>query len=193
MPRVGLEWAKRRNHVSLFSVRGGYAYEPTPIPIQTDETNLLDANKHIVTGGVGVSFSVPALIEAPIAVDAHVQYHALVGRTAAKNVAYDCDDPDERPPVGYPCSGEINYQVDNTEMAIERVLSHYTQAASSANEKPPILDTTDGISLEFSDWRLSLRASNTEPLLRLNIESRGDVHTIDTQLAQIEALIQNSG
>lgn len=53
----------------------------------------------------------------------------------------------------------------------------------------PIIDTTDGLSLEFGEWRMNIRASNTEPLLRLNIESRDDAPMIGRRLAEIEALI----
>jgi phosphomannomutase/phosphomannomutase/phosphoglucomutase len=69
--------------------------------------------------------------------------------------------------AAYPCSGEINYQVNDAKAVMARVEAHF----SSLN---PAIDRTDGISLEFADWRLNLRASNTEPLLRLNVESRGN-------------------
>lgn len=67
----------------------------------------------------------------------------------------------------FPCSGEINFTVNNTQETIQRIVDHY------AGQNPAI-DQTDGISLDFGDWRLNVRASNTEPLLRLNIESRTD-------------------
>lgn len=67
----------------------------------------------------------------------------------------------------FPCSGEINFKVENTQVTIQKIMDYF------ANQKPSI-DTTDGISLDFGAWRLNVRASNTEPLLRLNIESRLD-------------------
>lgn len=82
----------------------------------------------------------------------------------------------------YPCSGEINYQVDDTESVTQRILTYYTPHAKS-------IDRTDGVSLEFDDWRFNLRASNTEPLLRLNIESRGDTEAVSQHLQEIESLI----
>lgn len=63
----------------------------------------------------------------------------------------------------FPCSGEINFKVENTTTTIQKILDFYTI-------QTPQIDRTDGISLEFQDWRLNVRASNTEPLLRLNIE-----------------------
>ena len=51
-------------------------------------------------------------------------------------------------------------------------------------------DEQDGISLEFDDWRFNLRRSNTEPLLRLNVETRGDPDLLATKVAQLEALIR---
>lgn len=67
----------------------------------------------------------------------------------------------------FPCSGEINFKVASTQDTIQRIFDFY------ADQKPTI-DYTDGVSLDFGEWRLNVRASNTEPLLRLNIESRAD-------------------
>jgi len=67
----------------------------------------------------------------------------------------------------FPCSGEINFKVEDTQKTIQKIFDHF------ANLNPAI-DQTDGVSLDFGAWRLNVRASNTEPLLRLNIESRAD-------------------
>lgn len=64
----------------------------------------------------------------------------------------------------FPCSGEINFKVNDSKETIARILAHYEPLN-------PEIDTTDGISLNFGEWRFNVRASNTEPLLRLNIES----------------------
>ncbi len=53
----------------------------------------------------------------------------------------------------------------------------------------PVIDRTDGLSLDFGQWRFNLRASNTEPLLRLNVESRGDVHLVADRVREIESII----
>jgi len=66
--------------------------------------------------------------------------------------------------AAYPCSGEINYQVDDVTSTIERVVRHFMP-------QQPHIDRTDGVSVEFSDWRFNLRGSNTEPLIRLNVET----------------------
>ncbi|TXJ08043.1 MAG: phosphomannomutase CpsG [Acinetobacter sp.] len=66
----------------------------------------------------------------------------------------------------YPCSGEINFKVQDTQATIQHVLAHF-------QAQHPAIDTTDGISADFGDWRFNIRASNTEPLLRLNIEVQG--------------------
>jgi len=83
--------------------------------------------------------------------------------------------------AAFPCSGEINYRVQAVEPVIEEVLAHYRPLK-------PQLDRTDGVSLEFADWRFNLRASNTEPLLRLNIETRADAAALSRHLAEIERL-----
>lgn len=67
----------------------------------------------------------------------------------------------------FPCSGEINFKVADTQITIQKIFDHF--AAQN-----PVIDKTDGVSLDFGTWRLNVRASNTEPLLRLNIESRLD-------------------
>ena len=85
--------------------------------------------------------------------------------------------------AAYPCSGEINYTVANIAAVIDAVRRHY------AAENPRI-DTTDGLSLEFDRWRFNLRGSNTEPLLRLNVETRGDVDALERHLATLETLIR---
>lgn len=98
------------------------------------------------------------------------------GRTLAQLV-------DERM-AAFPCSGEINYRVQAVEPVIEQVLAHY-------GPQNPQIDRTDGISLEFPAWRFNLRASNTEPLLRLNIETRADINAVSRHVAEIECLIKN--
>lgn len=69
--------------------------------------------------------------------------------------------------AAYPTSGEINSKIDNAPARLAAIRHHYAASALST-------DTTDGISMEFDDWRFNLRSSNTEPLVRLNVESRGD-------------------
>ena len=50
-------------------------------------------------------------------------------------------------------------------------------------------DDTDGISLEFADWRFNLRRSNTEPVVRLNVEAAGDADLVARQARRIGALL----
>ena len=51
------------------------------------------------------------------------------------------------------------------------------------------VDRTDGLSVELADWRFNLRSSNTEPLLRLNVESRGDAGLMRAKTAELLALL----
>ena len=85
--------------------------------------------------------------------------------------------------AAFPCSGEINYQVADAKAAMSRVEAYF------AGHNPAI-DRTDGISLEFADWRLNLRSSNTEPLLRLNVESRGNAALVADRVREIESIIR---
>lgn len=85
----------------------------------------------------------------------------------------------------FPCSGEINFKVANTDQTIQTLLDYYA-------DQKPVIDQTDGISLDFGTWRFNVRASNTEPLLRLNIESRldQDPQPMNDYIQQLSALIQ---
>ena len=85
--------------------------------------------------------------------------------------------------AAYPCSGEINFKVADAKAAVTRVMEHF--AAQS-----PALDYTDGVSADFGDWRFNLRSSNTEPLLRLNVESRGDAALMQARTDEISSLLQ---
>ncbi len=80
----------------------------------------------------------------------------------------------------FPSSGEINRKVPDAAAAIARVRGEYEGHAS-------LIDETDGISMEYGSWRFNLRSSNTEPVLRLNVESRGD-HGL--MLQQTERILQ---
>lgn len=82
----------------------------------------------------------------------------------------------------FPCSGEINFRVADARAVIDRVLSHYAAL-------DPVLDFTDGVSVEFPQWRFNLRSSNTEPLLRLNVESRDNAHLMRKKTAEISSLL----
>jgi phosphomannomutase len=67
----------------------------------------------------------------------------------------------------YPSPGEINRKVSDANAVIAEVKAKYESQAL-------VIDTTDGVSMEFAGWRFNLRMSNTEPVIRLNIETRGD-------------------
>ncbi len=84
----------------------------------------------------------------------------------------------------FPASGEINRRLDDPQAAITRVKAYY--AAEMLEE-----DHTDGLSMAFSDWRFNLRCSNTEPLLRLNVESRGDAALMQEKTDELLALIDS--
>ena len=84
--------------------------------------------------------------------------------------------------AAFPSSGETNFRVTDADIAIDRVLGAYRDEALS-------LDETDGVSLAFVDWRFNLRRSNTEPLVRLNIESRGGSDRLAARVSDIADLL----
>ena len=83
--------------------------------------------------------------------------------TRGKTLSELVDDRMQR----FPASGEINRTVADASLAIDEISNLYAADAKS-------IDKTDGISLEYDDWRFNLRASNTEPVIRLNVETRAN-------------------
>jgi len=83
----------------------------------------------------------------------------------------------------YPTSGEINRQVKDADATLERLHDKYAADALS-------VDDSDGYSFEFSDWRFNIRRSNTEPVVRLNVESRGDVALVEAMTAEVLAIVE---
>jgi phosphomannomutase len=84
----------------------------------------------------------------------------------------------------FPSPGEINSHVADAKVAIEKVFNHYVSDAK-------LIDKTDGISLEFDNWRFNLRMSNTEPVVRLNVESRNDQLLVDQKTTEVLNLLNS--
>ncbi len=82
----------------------------------------------------------------------------------------------------FPSSGEINYTVEDAGATIKKIIEHYESKADN-------IDRTDGIGMEFGNWRFNLRKSNTEPVIRLNVESRSDIALMQEKTKELEALI----
>nr|WP_315291450.1 phosphomannomutase CpsG [Serratia proteamaculans] len=87
--------------------------------------------------------------------------------------------------AAYPSSGEINIKLTQPAASIESVKQHYLAQADK-------VDYIDGISMEFGNWRFNLRSSNTEPVVRLNVESRADVALMQEKTAEILDMLLNS-
>ena len=84
--------------------------------------------------------------------------------------------------AAYPCSGEINRSVDDAAAVLAKAEATYGNQGE--------LDHTDGVSVDCGAWRFNLRMSNTEPVVRLNVESRGDVALMEAKTAELLALIE---
>jgi phosphomannomutase len=83
----------------------------------------------------------------------------------------------------FPVSGEINRKIAESKSAIARVRAKYEPGATA-------IDLTDGLSIDFEQWRFNLRTSNTEPLIRLNVESRANTALMQEKTAELLALIE---
>jgi phosphomannomutase len=73
--------------------------------------------------------------------------------------------------AAFPSSGEINFRLDDPKAAIARVRSEFEPEAMS-------IDEMDGLGFDMGEWRFNLRSSNTEPVVRLNVEARGDAELV---------------
>jgi phosphomannomutase len=97
----------------------------------------------------------------------------LMGRTG-KSLA----DLVARRRAAFPSSGEMNFTLPDPPAALARVRAAYLPLAAEVDEM-------DGLGLSFAQWRFSLRASNTEPVVRLNVESRGDAGLVRAKVEEI--------
>jgi len=84
--------------------------------------------------------------------------------------------------AAYPCSGEINRTIDDPKSVLAKVESLYGDGADR-------VEHVDGLSVNFADWRFNLRMSNTEPVVRLNVESRGDRELMEQRTQELLKLI----
>ena len=87
--------------------------------------------------------------------------------------------------AAFPCSGEINSKVADAKALITDIEQRYADSATD-------IDHTDGLSMSFGDWRFNLRLSNTEPVVRLNVESRGDAGLMESKTQELLRMIGNA-
>jgi phosphomannomutase/phosphomannomutase/phosphoglucomutase len=85
----------------------------------------------------------------------------------------------------YPVSGEINRRLADPAGAMALVRNRYESFARSVDE-------TDGLGLEFDEWRFNLRMSNTEPVIRLNVEARGDAQLVELRTRELLGLLDQT-
>ncbi|MBX7134615.1 MAG: phosphomannomutase CpsG [Fimbriimonadaceae bacterium] len=83
----------------------------------------------------------------------------------------------------YPCSGEINSEVEDVKATLAKVEAVYAPGGT--------IDRLDGLSIDYPNWRFNLRGSNTEPVIRLNVESRGDRPLMEDKTQELLALIRS--
>ncbi len=81
----------------------------------------------------------------------------------------------------YPCSGEVNSSVADVQTVLKAVESKYSDGK---------IDKLDGLSVEYSDWRFNLRGSNTEPVIRLNVETRGNRSLMESKTEELLQIIR---
>ncbi|MGI1679767.1 MAG: phosphomannomutase [Cellvibrionaceae bacterium] len=84
----------------------------------------------------------------------------------------------------FPCSGEINREISNPKAAIDKAEKVYSLDAE-------LVEHVDGLSVAYSDWRFNLRMSNTEPVVRLNVETKGDIALMEEKRDELLALMDS--
>jgi phosphomannomutase len=126
----------------------------------------MSAHHYFRAFGYCDSGQIPWLLVAQLMSESGQTLSSLVGERIAK----------------FPASGEINRKVADAKATIERVQERYQPGALS-------VDFTDGLSIEFEQWRFNLRSSNTEPLIRLNVESRHDAALMHAKTSELLELI----
>jgi phosphomannomutase len=84
----------------------------------------------------------------------------------------------------YPTSGEINRQVEDAGEMLRNIHNRYATQALR-------IDDVDGFSFEYPEWRFNIRMSNTEPVVRLNVESRGDVKLMESKTAEVLSVLES--
>jgi phosphomannomutase len=83
----------------------------------------------------------------------------------------------------FPCSGEINLRVNDPDACIQKLREYFT-------DQNPVIDETDGIGMNFDEWRFNLRKSNTEPVIRLNVESRNNIKLMKEKTGEILKVLE---
>lgn len=78
----------------------------------------------------------------------------------------------------YPVSGELNTTLSQPAVSLAAIRARYEPKALSVDE-------TDGLSFEFADWRFNVRMSNTEPVVRVNVETRGDKELLKSMTQEV--------
>ncbi|HEU4486901.1 MAG TPA: phosphomannomutase CpsG [Povalibacter sp.] len=126
----------------------------------------MSAHHYFRAFGYCDSGQIPWLLVAQLMCETGKSLSSLVGERIAK----------------FPASGEINRRVADAKATIQRARQTYEPGSRT-------MDFTDGLSIEFDTWRFNLRSSNTEPLIRLNVESRGDVGLMRQKTQELLALI----
>lgn len=84
----------------------------------------------------------------------------------------------------FPSSGEINLTVSDAKKVIEAVEHHYGKTAL-------VIEYIDGLGIDYSDWRFNLRSSNTEPVIRLNVETRQNIPLLKQKTQELVEFIKN--
>lgn len=95
--------------------------------------------------------------------------------------------------LAFPCSGERNDTVNNATKIMSDIEQHYLSlsAENAEHESGLIHEKVDGLSMSFDSWRFNLRMSSTEPVIRLNVESRGNTQLMESKTEELLALIKH--
>jgi len=87
--------------------------------------------------------------------------------------------------AAFPASGEINRVVDDPHTLLKMIEARYAPDSLA-------IDHTDGLSIEYEAWRFNIRMSNTEPVVRLNVESRADPALMKAKTEELLGLVESA-
>lgn len=160
-----LDIVKKYNGVAVQSVSGHAFIKEKMREVNSIYGGEMSAHHYFRDNAYSDSGMIPFLLILQLMSEENKKMSELVGEMIA----------------AYPCSGEINSTIENPKAKLEEIEKIYSDGK---------IDRTDGLSVEYDNWRFNLRMSNTEPIIRLNVESRNDEDLMKQKTEELLTLIR---